>query len=81
MSTSTQAAVYIQSPAEGIGSAAGLQRTAQYLGAIAAAGLLAIMFGPRATDHGFHGVAIAMGVLSALLLVFTFFDRTIPRTA
>jgi hypothetical protein len=35
-STATQAAIYIQAPAEQIGAAAGLQLTAQYIGAIAA---------------------------------------------
>jgi hypothetical protein len=44
-SMTTQAAVYIQAPAEEIGTAAGLQRTAQYIGAIGAAGLLALMYG------------------------------------
>jgi MFS family permease len=44
-STATQAAVYIQAPAEEIGAAAGLQRTAQYIGAVAAASLLASLYG------------------------------------
>jgi sugar phosphate permease len=78
-STATQAAVYIQAPADAIGTAAGLQRTAGYLGAIAATSLLALMYGQRATDHGFHGLAVVLGVLSAFLLVVTIFDRTLPR--
>src|SRR6202035_6193861 len=53
-STATQAAVYIQAPAEQIGTAAGLQRTAQYIGAIAAASLLASIYGERASDHRPH---------------------------
>ena len=78
-STATQAAIYMQSPAEEIGTAAGLQRTAQYVGAIAATSLLAIMYGRHATDDGLHKLAIVMGVISAALFVGTLFDRTIPR--
>jgi MFS family permease len=78
-STATQAAIYMQSPAEEIGTAAGLQRTAQYVGAIATTSLLAIMYGRHATDDGLHKLAIVMGVISAALFVGTLFDRTIPR--
>jgi MFS family permease len=70
-STTTQAAVYIQAPAEEIGAAA-LQRTAQYIGAIGAAGLLALMYGQHATDYGLHNLAAVTGVLSALLFIATF---------
>jgi MFS family permease len=80
-STTTQAAVYIQAPAEEIGTAAGLQRTAQYIGAISAAGLLALMYGQHATDCGLHNLAAVMGMLSALLFIATLFDCTIPRVA
>jgi MFS family permease len=80
-STATQAAIYIQAPAEEIGTAAGLQRTAGYIGAIAAASLLALMYGQHATDHGLHSLAAVMGVLSAFLFIATLFDRTIPRVA
>jgi MFS family permease len=78
-STATQAAIYIQAPADAIGTAAGFQRTAGYIGAIAATSLLALMYGQRATDHGFHSLAVVLGVLSASLLVVTIFDRTLPR--
>jgi len=79
--TATQAAVYIQAPADEIGTAAGLQRTAGYIGAIAATSLLGLMYGKHATDHGLHSLAIVMGVLSAFLFIATIFDRTLPRTA
>jgi MFS family permease len=78
-STATQAAVYIQAPAGEIGTAAGLQRTAQYLGAIVATSLLGLVYGQRATDHGFHLLAAIMAALSAALLISTIVDRTIPR--
>ena len=80
-STATQAAVYIQAPAEQIGTAAGLQRTAQYIGAIAAASLLASIYGQRASDHGLHSLAAAAAALSAILFIVTLFDRTLPRAA
>jgi hypothetical protein len=37
------------------------------------------MYGQHATDHGLHRLAIVMGVLSAVLLVGTIVDRTLPR--
>jgi MFS family permease len=78
-SVSTQAAVYIQAPASEIGAAAGLQRTAFYLGAIFAASLLALVYGKTATNGGFLTLTIIMGSLSAALFIFTLFDRTLPR--
>ena len=80
-STGTQAAIFLQAPASEIGMAAGLQRTFTYVGAIAAASLLGVVFGHRATDHGFHNLAIVMTIMTALLLVFTLLDRTLPRGA
>ena len=77
--TATQAAVYLQAPAEEIGTAAGLQRTAQYIGAIAAASLLASIYGQRASDQGLHSLAMVTGALAAILFIVTLFDRTIPR--
>jgi MFS family permease len=77
-STATQATVYLQSPAEEMGTAAGLQRTAGYVGTIAATSLLGLMYGQHATDHGLHALALVMGVVSAVLFVGTMFDRTIP---
>lgn len=76
-STATQAAIYVQAPPEEIGTAAGLQRTAQYVGAIAATSVLALMFGPHATDHGLHSLAWIMAALSMILFVSTVFDRTL----
>jgi nicotinamidase-related amidase/predicted MFS family arabinose efflux permease len=80
-STATQAAVYIQAPAEEIGTAAGLQRTAQYIGAIAAASLLASIYGERASDHALHSLAAVAGALSIILFIVTLFDRTLSRAA
>ncbi|MEY9873043.1 MFS family permease [Streptacidiphilus sp. MAP12-33] len=76
-SSSNQAAVYAQAPAEGTGSSAGLQRTSIYLGAILSSSVLALLFGSRATDVGLHGIAVVMGVLSAALLLLTLADRAL----
>ena len=75
--TATQAAVYMQAPLDEIGTAAGLQRTAGYIGAMAATSLLGMVYGAHATDQGLHRLAIIMGVLSAFLLIATIFDRTL----
>ena len=78
-STTTQAAIYLQAPAAEIGTAAGLQRTFTYVGAIAATSLLGILFGHKPSDSGIHSLAIVMACIAGLLLAFTLFDRTLPR--
>lgn len=77
--TSNQAAVAAQAARDGVGAAAGLQRTAQYIGAITASSLIALCYGARATDAGLHQVALAAGVLSILVLVLTLTDRALHR--
>ncbi|MFF4604860.1 MFS transporter [Streptomyces sp. NPDC001339] len=76
-STGNQAAVYAQAPADGVGAAAGLQRTAQYLGAIVASSLIGLLYGQRAADPGLHQIAAIGVVLGVLLLVLTLTDRTL----
>jgi hypothetical protein len=78
-SNANQAAVYSQAPHEEIGTAAGLLRTAQYVGAILASSLLALLFGKHPSDHGMHGLAWVMVGLSGVLVVATVMDRTLPR--
>lgn len=80
-STGNQAAVYAQAPPGGTGAAAGLQRTAQYLGAITAASLIGLFYGQRATDAGLHEMAAVVGVLSLALIVLTVCDRTLRAAA
>jgi MFS family permease len=79
--TATQAAIYLQAPAAEIGTAAGLQRTFAYVGAIAATSLLGIFFGHEPSDSGIHSLSIMMACIAGLLLVFTLFDRTLSREA
>ncbi|MEH6377434.1 MFS transporter [Streptomyces sp. KLMMK] len=76
-STGNQAAVYAQAPPDRVGSAAGLQRTAQYTSAMAATGLLALCFGQRASDAGLHRLTAVTGALSLVLLVLTATDRAL----
>ncbi|QTZ94920.1 MFS transporter [Streptomyces auratus AGR0001] len=76
-STGNQAAVYAQAPADGVGAAAGLQRTAQYLGAITASSLIGLLYGPRASDSGLHEIALIGIVLGLLLLTLTLADRSL----
>ena len=78
-STATQAAIYVQAPASEMGTAAGLQRTFSYVGAIFAASLLGVVFGNKPSDSGIHALAIVMACVAAFLLIFTLFDRTIPK--
>jgi MFS family permease len=74
-----QAAMYGQAPADQIGTAAGLLRTSQYLGAILSTSLISISYGQRATDAGLHTLAAVLAAASALLLVATVFDRGLRR--
>ncbi|WP_058042470.1 MFS transporter [Streptomyces roseifaciens] len=76
-STGNQAAVYAQAPPDRVGSAAGLQRTAQYTSAMAATGLLALCFGQQASDAGLHRLAAVTGALSLLLIALTATDRAL----
>ncbi|MBM9507025.1 MFS transporter [Streptomyces sp. KK5PA1] len=76
-STGNQAAVYAQAPAGEIGAAAGLQRTAQYVGAITAASLIGLFYGQRATDSGLHAMAATAAVLSLAVLLLTLLDRAL----
>nr|WSW71400.1 MFS transporter [Streptomyces sp. NBC_00995] len=75
--TSNQAAVQAYAPPESIGSAAGLQRTAQYVGAITASSLIALAYGQSAGDRGLHLMAGVAAVLGALLVALTATDRAL----
>ncbi|KOG88734.1 MFS transporter, partial [Streptomyces varsoviensis] len=79
-STGNQAAVFAQAPADAVGAAAGLQRTAQYLGAVTSASLIGLFYGQRATDAGLHHIAVVSGALGLLLIVLTATDRALRAT-
>ncbi|WP_416070019.1 MFS transporter [Streptomyces sp. ME02-6979-3A] len=75
--TSNQAAVQAYAPPESIGAAAGLQRTAQYIGAITASSLIALAYADAATDAGLHLMAAVSVVLAVLLAALTLTDRAL----
>ncbi len=79
-SNANQAAVYAQARQEELGTAAGLLRTSQYVGAIVAASLLGLVFGKHSTDHGMHSLAWVIVVTSAALLIATVMDRALLKT-
>jgi sugar phosphate permease len=76
-SVTNQAALYQQSPAERMGSASGLLRTSQYLGAIVQSSLVGFVFGERADDAALHQLALILGGLGVVLFVITVTDRAI----
>lgn len=79
-SVANQTTLYQEAPAGQMGTASGLFRTAQYLGAIVASTLIALCYGPHADSAGLHRLAIALIVISAALLVVTVVDRGLRAT-
>jgi MFS family permease len=75
-----QATLYTQAPAASIGTAAGLFRTAFYLGAIFSASVIGLTFGARVTDAGLHHLAWVIAGIGVLSLPLVAFDGAIPRT-
>ncbi|BDM74613.1 MFS transporter (plasmid) [Streptomyces nigrescens] len=72
-----QTALYLQAPAEQLGTASGLLRTFGYLGSIAASALTGVVFHTQVSDHGMHLVAWIMVGISVVLVVMTVADRTL----
>ncbi|MDQ0376423.1 MFS transporter [Amycolatopsis thermophila] len=86
-SVTNQTVLYGQTPPEVIGTASGLFRTAQYLGAIGSSTLIALCFGDKASSQGLHELAAALIGIGVVLFVVTVADRTLrncgtrPRSA
>ena len=78
---SNQTALYRQAPADRTGSAAGLLRTSQYLGAILQSSLIGVVYGSQADDSALHHLAPVLGALGAVLMVITVADRGLRRLA
>ncbi len=78
-SVANQTTLYREAPAETIGTASGLFRTAQYLGAIIAATVIAQCYGGHADSGGLHRLAVVLIVTSVILLVVTAADRGLRR--
>jgi MFS family permease len=79
-SVTNQTALYSQAPAAQMGTASGLFRTAQYLGAMGASTLIALCFGDRTTSTGLHHLAWALLVVGAILLAVTVTDPALKHT-
>jgi MFS family permease len=77
-----QTVLYIEAPAEKVGTAAGLLRTSGYIGSIAAATITGVAFRVRVSDAGLHLVALILIATGLIVLFVTFFDRqlAVPRT-
>ncbi|WOF21657.1 MFS transporter [Microbacterium betulae] len=79
-SVATQTALYLQAPADRIGTAAGLLRSFGHIGAIFSASVISVTFGAQPSDAGLRlqgWVVAGLGVVLFLLAL----DRGIPRTA
>ncbi|WP_158888649.1 MFS transporter [Amycolatopsis anabasis] len=70
-----QTALYVQAPADRIGTLSGLFRTSQYLGALASTTVIALSFGPAATDQGLGTLALVLAVVAGSLCCLTAADR------
>jgi MFS family permease len=75
-----QIALYIQAPAEHVGTAAGLSRTFGYVGSIASSTVTGIVFSHGVTDSGLHLVGRILGGVSVVLLALTVLDRTLKTS-
>jgi MFS family permease len=74
-----QTAMYRSAPENRLGSASGLYRTAQYVGANLAAAVVGLSLGERAVSGGLHHLAAIISVTSALLLIAAVLSRQLGR--
>jgi predicted MFS family arabinose efflux permease len=77
-SVGNQTALYLQSPPENLGTAAGLSRTFGYIGSIASATITSIAFHARVSDAGLHDMALILVGVAAVVLLMTLLDRQLP---
>jgi predicted MFS family arabinose efflux permease len=76
-----QTSLYVQAPADQIGTASGLFRTFGYLGSIASAAITGIVFAGPVTDPGLHTIAVVLIVAGAVVLAMTLLDRRLKTPA
>jgi MFS family permease len=74
-SIGNQTALYTQVDAAAMGTAAGLLRTAAYLGSIGSSAIISVVFQRTVTDPGLHTIALIMIGLSAVAVIMTVADR------
>ncbi|WP_020670434.1 MFS transporter [Amycolatopsis nigrescens] len=76
MSTvANQTALYVQAPADRIGTLSGLFRTSQYIGALASTSVIAFAFGSQASDAGLSLLALVLAGAATVLVSVTAADR------
>jgi hypothetical protein len=68
-SLGNQLSVYSAAPADATGTASGLFRTSQYVGANFAAAAIALVFAGPASDVGLHRLGVLIAVIGAVLLL------------
>jgi hypothetical protein len=74
---STQTALYLQTPAETVGTASGLLRTSGYLGSVASATITGAAFRSQVGDTGLHTLATVLLGIGIVVLLLTVLDRTV----
>ena len=79
--SANQTTLYTQVSAAQIGTASGLFRTFGYLGSIASAALISLVFHTRVSDHGLHTIAWTMVTVSAAGLLLVVTDRRLMGQA
>jgi predicted MFS family arabinose efflux permease len=73
-----QAALYLQAGPKEIGAAAGLMRSANYVGAVVSSAIITVTFGRLgAGDAGLHGVTAVLAGAAVLMLVGITIDRSL----
>lgn len=79
-SMGNQTSLYDAAPADQMGTASGLYRSSQYIGANLAAAMLTLTFAGPSTDPGLHRTAIAVLVIGVVLAVTAVASRHLRRT-
>jgi MFS family permease len=72
-----QTALYVQAPADKLGTAAGLFRTSSNLGSIASSTITGIAFQHNVTDSGMQLIGIILAGVSIVVLAMTVLDRAL----
>jgi MFS family permease len=74
-----QVVVYRAAPAEQVGAAIGLSRTAQYTGAMIATSVTGLAYAPGVDDRGLHVLGWVFAAVGLLLVLATLADRSLYR--
>jgi MFS family permease len=75
-----QTALYRESVPEKVGTAFGLLRTFGYVGSIASATIIDLVFRQRVDDTGLHRISLIMIVIGTVVLLITLLDRKLASS-